>query len=204
MILEKNKFYYNKNIDELFIIGKDESDINDKINKLYYKKLIETNLNYYSLHDDLYYNMNLRFDLIDNEDIHFSNMYNGVRKNISVDTLEFSYTKVKTNEVILQLETFISRLNDPQFLEVDKDSNSQGVSITMVKRFYEKDIKGYDQHENDLYKLSDLMDKMIKEENDGNIKIFIKGIDIFEPHAYFRELEDEREIKNILVEKNFK
>lgn len=202
MILKENKFYYNKDINELFIIGKDESDIKDKINKFYYKKLMERNLDYYpSLNDDLYYNRNLRFDLIDSENIYYSNMYNGIRKKLPVEVLEFSYVKIKDNEVTLQLETFITRGDDPNFLEVEENATS--VSITMVKDFYEKDLMSYNVYENDLDKLSNLLDAMLKEENNGSIKIFINDIDIFEPHAYFRELEDEREIKNILVKKNF-
>lgn len=202
MNLKENKFYYNKDINELFIIGKDESDIDDKINKFYYKKLLEKNLDYHGLNDDLYYNRNLRFDLIDSENTYYSDMYDGVRKNIQVEDLEFAYTKTKDNEVTLQLEAFISRYNDIHLLEVAE--HSQGVSITMVTDFYEKDLMGYNKYENDLDKLSNLLDEMLKRENYGNIKIFINGIDIFEPHAYFKELDDEREIKNILVEKNFK
>ncbi|WPH64340.1 hypothetical protein [Staphylococcus phage vB_StaM_PB50] len=204
MILKENEFYYNKDINELFIIGKDENDINDKINKFYYKKLMERNLDYYpSLNDDLYYNRNLRFDLIDSENIYYSNIYNGIRKNLPVEALEFSYVKIKDNEVTLQLETYINRDTQIQFLEDDTISNS--LAITMVKDFYEKDLMGYNQYENNLDTLSNLLDKMLKEENvDGNTKIFINGIDIFEPHVYFRKLEDEKEIKKYLVEKNFK
>ncbi|WRM43514.1 hypothetical protein [Staphylococcus phage LY01] len=202
MILKENKFYYNKDINELFIISKDESDIKDKINKLYYKKLIERNLDYYSLNDDLYYNLSLLFELIDSENIYFSNMYNEVRKNLPVEFLEFSYAKIKDNKVTLQLRAFISRHADKELLEVDK--NSLGVSIIMMKNFHKENIIGYDEHENDLDKLSNLLDEMLKEENNGNIKIFINGIDIFEPHAYFRELEDEKEIKKYLTKENFK
>ncbi|QDJ97831.1 hypothetical protein PALS2_206 [Staphylococcus phage PALS_2] len=201
MILKENRFYYNKDINELFIIGKDKSDINDKINKFYYKKLLEKNLDYYHLNNDLYYNRNLRFDLIDNENIYFSNMYNGIRKKLPVEALEFAYIRIRDNQVVVQLETFITRGDDPNFLEVEKNATS--ASITMVKDFYEKDLMSYNVYENDLDKLSNLLDTMLKEENNGSIKIFINDIDIFEPHAYFKELEDEREIKNILVKKNF-
>ncbi|QQO92775.1 hypothetical protein CPT_Madawaska_122 [Staphylococcus phage Madawaska] len=201
MDLKENKFYYNKDINELFIIGKDESDINDKINKFYYKKLLEKNLDYHGLINNLYYNRNINFDLMDDDDIYFSNMYNGIREYIKVSYVEFSCTNFEDNEVILQLDTFIDKSNDKNLLEVHK--NSHGVTITMVKGFYEKDLINYNEYKNILDKLSGLFDTMLKEENDGNIKIFINDIDIFEPYAYFRELEDERGIKNILVKKNF-
>jgi len=202
MILKENNFYYNEDINELFIIGKDERDVNDKINKLYYRKLLERNLDYYSLYDDLYYNGDVVFDLMDNDKIFFSDIYNGTRKYIPVGYVEFLYSELENGESTLQLNIFISKDNDVHFLEID--DHSQGVSITMMKDFYEKDLINYNKYENDLDSLSNLFDIMLKENNDGNIKIFINGIDIFDPHAYFRKLEDEKEIKNILVKKNFK
>lgn len=202
MILKENNFYYNEDINELFIIGKDERDVNDKINKFYYRKLLERNLDYYSLYDDLYYNGDVVFDLMDNDKIFFSDIYNGTRKYIPVGYVEFLYSELENGESTLQLNIFISKDNDVHFLEID--DHSQGVSITMMKDFYEKDLINYNKYENDLDSLSNLFDIMLKENNDGNIKIFINGIDIFDPHAYFRKLEDEKEIKNILVKKNFK
>ncbi|QQM14656.1 hypothetical protein CPT_MarsHill_122 [Staphylococcus phage MarsHill] len=201
MILKENEFYYNKDINELFIISKDESDINDKINKFYYKKLIERNLDYHDLNDTFYHNGNVVFDLMDNDKIFFSDIYDGTRKYIPVGYVEFLYSEIENDESTLQLDIFISKDNDVHFLEID--DHSQGVSITMMKDFCEKDLINYNKYENDLNALPNLFDIMLKENNNGNIKIFINGIDIFEPHAYFRKLEDEKEIKNTLVNKNF-
>src|SRR5699024_12463513 len=112
MIIKENNFYYNEDINELFIIGKDERDVNDKINKFYYRKLLERNLDYYSLYDDVCYNGDVVFDLMDNDKIFFSDIFNGTGKYILEVYDELLFLEVENVESIYNLNILIIKNNN--------------------------------------------------------------------------------------------